>query len=268
MLSFTYKNYLMKKITLILFFFVISTANSFAAGYLFSKNTYTDCDILTKKDTTTFQSLSYINKDKINFWDRRTAKSGGWNKSNFEVFVFKAIFDKNKDVTVRVNSEFKTKEKAEKQALKYAKMVGQTPNFLRTSLKTITIHKGNKSWGGGNFDILIHTSDEGAKGKCGEEVMLHELGHVSLDQTWGGLIKLNEWKNIAKLDSKYISKYAKDFPDREDIAETINWWVAVRCKQDTISKSNFKKILKNIPNRLKFLDEQKFDTYPLVCKNK
>ena len=50
-------------------------------------------------------------------------------------------------------------------------MVGQTPNFLRTNLKTVTIHKGNKPWGGGSFDILIHISDEGAKGKCGEEVM-------------------------------------------------------------------------------------------------
>ena len=30
---------------------------------------------------------------------------------------------------------------------------------------------------------------------------------------------------VANLDAKHISKYAKDFPDREDISETINWWL-------------------------------------------
>ena len=63
-----------------------------------------------------------------------------------------------------------------------------------------------------------------------------------------------------------LSKYAKQYPDREDIAETINWWIAVRCKVDRISKSNYKKIIEAIPNRLKYLDEKNYDTYPLVCK--
>ena len=70
---------------------------------------------------------------------------------------------------------------------------------------------------------------------------------------------------MIKTDKKYISKYAKDFPKREDVAETINWWIAVRCKSDRISKSNYKKIIEGIPNRLKYLDEQNFNTYPLKC---
>lgn len=239
--------------------------NAYAASYVVKDNIYTDCDIITKKDPSYFQNLSFIEEKEILFWDRRAITSSGWNKSKFNAFIFNAKFKNGKDVIVRVNSEFKTKEKAEKKATKYSKMVGQIPNFLKTSLKTITIHKGNKRWGGGNFDILIHTGDQWSKGKCGEEVMLHEGGHVSLDETWGGLIPLNDWKKVAKLDGKYISKYAKEFPDREDISETINWWIAVRCKQDRISKSNYKKILKGIPNRLKYLDEQNYDMYPLVC---
>ena len=248
------------------FVFSLFLSNScFAKDYLFSNNIYTDCDIISKKDASYFQNLSFIEEKEILFWDRRAITSSGWNKSKFKAFIFNAKFKNGEDIIVRVNSEFKTKEKAEKKAIKYSKMVGQIPNFLKTSLKTITIHKGNKPWGGGNFDILIHTGDEGGKGKCAEEVMLHESGHVSLDETWGGLIPLKVWKKVANLDGKYISKYAKDFPDREDISETINWWVAVRCKQDRISKSNYEKILKAIPNRLKYLDEQNFDTSPLAC---
>ena len=238
----------------------------FAGNYLFKDNLYTDCDIITKKDPTSFLNISFVKENKIKFWDRRKQKSSGWNKSNFKAFIFKAKFEKSKDVVIRVNSEFKTKEKAEEQALKYGTMVGQLPKFLRKNIKTLTIHKGNKAWGGGNNDILIHINDRGAKGKCGEEVMMHESGHTSLDWAWGGSVKSIKWKKAAKADNKFISKYAKQYPGREDVAETINWWIAVRCKPNRISKLRYKKILEFIPNRLKYLDEQNYDTYPLVCK--
>ena len=95
---------------------------------------------------------------------------------------------------------------------------------------------------------------------------MHEAGHTSLDSDFGGSVEKYPWKKRAKADGKFISKYAKEYPDREDVAETINWWIAVRCKPDTISESNYKKIIEAIPNRLKYLDEQNYDTYPLVCK--
>ena len=88
--------------------------------------------------------------------------------------------------------------------------------------------------------------------------MLHEAGHA--------LGSFSSWTIAQEADNKFISKYAKEFPVREDVAETINWWIAVRCKPDKISKTNYKKILEAIPNRLKYLDEQNYDTYPLVCK--
>ena len=47
----------------------------------------------------------------------------------------------------------------------------------------------------------------------------------------------------------------------------IIWWIAVRCKADNILyKSRYEKVIEEIPNRLKYFDEQNYDTYPLVCK--
>tara|TARA_B100001245_G_C22539320_1_gene270559 strand:+ start:176 stop:364 length:189 start_codon:yes stop_codon:yes gene_type:complete len=47
----------------------------------------------------------------------------------------------------------------------------------------------------------------------------------------------------------------------------ITWWIAVRCKADNILyKSRYEKVIEGIPNRLKYFDEQNYDTYPLVCK--
>ena len=258
----------MKKFLGILVLGLIISFNSEAASYVFKDNLYTDADIVTKEDPTSFQNIVFVKEKKIKFWDKRKAKASGWKESLFKVFIFKATFEKDREINIRVNAEFETKDKAEEQAIKYGKMVGQLPNFLRTkNLKTITIHKANHLWAGGNNDIVIYTEGYSPDWiECEEEVIIHEAGHVSLDWAWGGSVKLSKWKKAAKADNKFISKYEKEVPKREDVAETINWWIAVRCKPDTISESNYKKILEGIPNRLKYLDEQNYDTYPLVCK--
>ena len=103
-------------------------------------------------------------------------------------------------------------------------------------------------------------------GEFTEEVAIHEAAHTSLDPEWNGSIKRSKWNKAMKADNKFVSPYAKKYPKREDIAETINWWIAVRCKSDRISKLTYEKIILGIPNRLKYLDEQNYDTYPLVCK--
>ena len=249
-----------------------------------------DPDILTKEDPTTFQNIVFVKEKKIKGWDARTVKEmctakrlkltnvcSGWKESLFKVFIFKATFEKGREINIRVNTEFETKDKAEEQALKYGKMVGQLPNFLKKKIKTITVHKGARVWSaGGYYDIVIHTEDQlpylvlhtdGSSSdwkSTEEETLIHEAGHVSLD--WAQRIsKKYKWKKAAKADNKFISKYAKDFPKTEDVVETIIWWVGVRCKTDRISESNYKKILEAIPNRLKYLDEQNYDTYPMVC---
>ena len=96
-----------------------------------------------------------------------------------------------------------------------------------------------------------------------EEIFLHEGAHTSLDSYHSSS---SGWIEAQIADNgNFISDYAKEYPQREDVAETITFWIAVRCKPGRISKSNYKKILEGIPNRLKYLDEQNFDTYPLVC---
>ena len=238
--------------------------------YLFLNALFTEGtgDIIIEKDPTTFQNIVFVKKKTIKWWDRRGASGPkAARQITFKAFIFKATFLKGRrDITIRVNAEFETKSKAEEQAIKYAKLIGQLPNFLRTkNLKTLTIHKGYKKWGGGSNDILIYT-DMYQSREFIEEVAIHEAAHTSLDPQWHGSIKRSKWNKAIKADNKFVSPYAKKFPSREDIAETINWWIAVRCKSDRISKLTYEKIIVGIPNRLKYLDEQNYDTYPLVCK--
>jgi len=259
----------------------VNTSTTNPAGYLFNDSLFTDSGIITEKDFSAFQNIVFKGNQTVVGWDRRrnptksiklqtNGLNTSWRKNAFRAFIFKATFAKGNDITLRVNAEFKTKNKAEEQAIKYAKMIGQLPNFLRTKrLKTVTIHKGFYPWGGGKDDVLIHTEYyTGNLKKYTEEVLLHEAGHTTLDPRALGSVNSYKWNKAIKADNKFISKYARQFPKREDIAETILWWIVVRCKPDLKIKYpyDFQDIFDAIPNRLKYLDEQNYDTYPLVCK--
>ena len=63
-----------------------------------------------------------------------------------------------------------------------------------------------------------------------------------------------------------IAKYAiQSF--REDVAETIPFWIAVRCTNRSKRLKNT--ILKSIPNRIKALDQfiinNNLSTSPMIC---
>ena len=238
--------------------------------YVFKDGHYTDGDIITNKDPTTLQNLVFVEEKLMETYDRRFRNTqiikrrilhGKMNVANH--FVFKATFENDHKVTVAVNAEFKTKGKAEKTALKYIKIVGQLPTFLREGVDFIVIHKGNENWTGGAGKIYIHTGQR--QKKFIEEIMVHEAGHAALDWYGAGTVNRAEWATAQLADKKFISEYAENNMDREDVAETIIWWIAVRCKQDRVSKKNYKKVLEAIPNRLKYFDEKNYDTYPLVC---
>ena len=218
-------------------------------------------DIINSNDPTTFQELIYVGQDHREMFDRR--KGGRWITK--KVFLFNAIYE-DRTIEIQVNPEFKNYENALEEALTYSKVIGRLPNFLLTNVKTIWIHKGNNDYGGGNQNLLIHIGRtiEYISKKILEETFIHEAGHTSLDWDWGGVINKSQWYKAAKKDKEYISEYAKQYPKSEDVAESIVAWIAVRYRLDRISNGNAEIILKTIPNRLKFFDEQNFDMYPLV----
>ena len=231
-----------------------------------------DGDIINKKDPSNFINLSFVEKKKVLGYDVRTLSNkytkDGWGKSSFTVFVFNATFENSKDILINVNDEFKTDKKAKKQAIKWAKIYGQMPKFLKKNVKEITIHKGKAGWAGGQGTIVIHTDYlTNENKKYAEELMFHELTHASLDWWWGGSVNEEKWKNAVSTDKYYISEYAWELPGNEDLAETVLWWYASRCKADRISKKNNEKVNKFLTNRFKYLDEQNYDMHPSNCIN-
>ena len=246
---------------------------SISKNFIFKGATeWKDGDIINKKDPSNFINLSFLEKKNVMGYDVRTLTNkytkDGWGRSSFTVFVFNATFENSKDILINVNDEFKTDKKAKKQAIKWAKIYGQMPNFLKKNVKEITIHKGKAGWAGGQGTIVIHTDYlTNENKKYAEELMFHELTHASLDWWWGGSVNEEKWKNAVSTDKYYISEYAWELPGNEDLAETVLWWYASRCKVDRISKKNNEKVNKFLTNRFKYLDEQNYDMHPSNCIN-
>ena len=238
--------------------------------YIF-KFTNTLPKIIKKKDITTFKELKFIKKAENIFFYDRVSKDSQKEKSDTSIkkfqggfYIFKAIYAENyghKEIRFMVNIDFKSLKKAEKVALKYARYMGQLPAFLKgKNLRDIYIHPKDGRWFATEHknQFTIYNG----KNSTYELIagLIHEAAHVTTDTP---LLKDPLWKKAFDADKKHITDYART-NKYEDAAETVLFWIGLRCGKKV--SNNFKeKVVAGIPNRIKYLDEQGYDTYPLVC---
>merc|ERR1712168_550622 len=106
--------------------------------------------LVESTDGTTFENISFVGRPQKTMWDMRV-----WDWIEVNAFVFNASFSDGKDVEVRVNPEFKTIGKAEKQAKKYTEIIGRVPRLFRERLEILDLNNGTWLEGGsasGNSD--------------------------------------------------------------------------------------------------------------------
>ena len=115
------------------------------------------------------------------------------------------------------------------------------------------IHKGVEPFGGGNNNLLIHVGQGDlylAQGIL-EETFVHEATHTSLDADHAASAG---WLLAQSKDVNFISMYARDAPAREDVAERVLAWLAVRYRANRIGPSLRATIEQVIPNRMAYFD--------------
>ena len=214
-------------------------------------------DTITDNDPTSFKRLISLGTGKKNLYDRRT---DAW--SDIDVHIFTAEFnDTIHKIEVRVNAAEFDSQTAGREADKHLRAVGQLPLVLKEKLKTVSIHKGNNDYGGGGFDLLIHTGRTAEYVESGilPETLIHETVHAVFDDAYA---KDEKWKAAQKKDSVFISDYARDNPDREDLAESFVPFLMVKYRPDRIDKKMKDLIERTIPNRIAFLDSLNLDMKP------
>ncbi len=236
----------------VLFFIAASVSNA----QPYSGTIFFDPDIITSSDSSSFSSISYAGQGMRTMYDRRS----GWVTIN--AFLFDVNWNDGLSCEAQVNPEFGSVNAAATEAEKYARLTGQLPTCLREDVDYLWIHAGTEAFGGGNNSILIHTGQSVLYENDGilEETLVHEASHTSLDATHASA---DGWIEAQNLDPDFISTYAKDNPQREDIAESFLPWLAVRYRRDRISETDYNKIVQTIPNRLNYFDNINFDMFPV-----
>lgn len=129
-------------------------------------------------------------------------------------------------------------------------------NGTRYQLKTVSIHQGEALFGGGNNNLVIHTgqADQYERDGILEEALFHEACHTAFDETLNSAVDWIAAQNADK--GTFISTYARDYPKREDVAESFLCYLAARYRSARISDANGETILEAIPNRIAYFDAQ------------
>lgn len=226
---------------------------------IFSQGTvFVAPDLITSNDPTSLIEVTYIGQANRSMFDRRLKD---W--ATYEAYLFEASYESSEPIEIQVNPEYGTVKEARKQAEKYARVIGQLPWILRSGIKTSWIHKGKELFGGGNDNVLIHTGmtpDYERRGVL-EEAILHEATHTSLD----AVVSSSEaWRAAQKSDGIFVSKYAAQHPQREDLAETHLVYLAIRHKPERLPEGFKERVERGIPARLKFLDTMRGSLSPFA----
>ena len=248
--------------TFIVLSVVVLVAAPVSAQPPFQGTVFIDPDVLTATDPTSLVSIEYMGRGERLIFDWRE----GWITVNAYLFEARHAGAMVDAVEWQVNPEFGSADAARVPVDTYAPIFGRLPAVIVSRVLEVHVNRGDELWGatvGGDFDdaIIIHTGkgEEYLAGGFAEEVMFHEAAHTSLDVAHANT---PEWREAQRADGGYISNYARDNPDREDIAESILPYFAVRFQPGRLSPGDRAKIEEAIPNRLEYFDAQGFDWSP------
>jgi hypothetical protein len=238
---------------------LITLVNPMASAQPFSGTIFIDPDIIIPADPTSFLNTSYSGQGMRTMFDRRVN-----NWINVNAYLFDTTFSDGLTTEIQVNPEFGSPAAALVEAQKYGAVIGQLPTALRTDAQTVWIHMGVQPFGGGNNNLLIHTGQAAQYETNGilEETLVHEAAHTSLDAAHA---LAPGWLAAQSADPNFISTYAKDNPDREDIAESFLPYLAVRYRSERIAPELYNTIVATIPNRIAYFDQQSFNMLPVTA---
>ena len=237
---------------LLVYLVLVADTAAVASEPPFGGTVWVDKDIIQPGDWTAYQLLSYSGIASRFVYDRRDNVF-----LTRPMHIFQATYADAPAIEVQVNSNDFSTSIASQYAASYAEMVGRLPTPLRADLETMTIHGGGAlPFGGAENGILIHVDVEPTTVDFLEEILVHEATHAIYDATHS---LAPAWIAAQAADPTFISTYARDYPDREDVAETLLMWYALRHRSERLDAATIVATEAAIPNRLAYFDALPFD---------
>jgi hypothetical protein len=200
-------------------------------------------------------SVTYEGREERTIFDRRVDSN---IKTN--AFIFDVTWPGGNPTEFILNAEFGNKTAARAAVDKWVLQIGRLPYCLRTLVKTVRMHQ-SADWalGGGNSGLLIYSDRDTVNGDKQQEILVHEAAHnlaqqndLQTSQTWQNLQQADTAQDVA--GNGFISQYASDNPQREDVSESFLAWLALRAVPERLTQQDRDFITSTIPNRLNYFD--------------
>ena len=229
---------------------LMASSSALADDPPYAGTVYVDPDWITPDDPSTFSAATPSGRMAVQMYDRRIPD---WTTVDARSFILN--FAEGATVMAHINPEFSSST-SESLAEKWGYVLGQLPIGLIGKLGELHIQGGDELMGGNGFTdpthVLVHEEHAARNLTNGwaEEEILHELAHAVFQPMQTSA----NWIAAQNTDPCYISNYARDYPDREDIAETLAPYLMMKFRPDRVSAEDADSISKCIAARSKVLD--------------
>ena len=229
----------------------------------FAGTVYVNPNIITSAEPSSLRSVTYRGRAERPFSDLDAGSTDDQN-----VYLFDVRFEQ-RTVEFEVHPEYGDQEAAREQVNIHAPTLGRLPRALLLGANEVEISIAadfnNFSATNNNDAGIFHVSSTAGERNLQqgwlEELLFHEAVHVSLDNRYR---RTPGWLAAQEADGRFISDYARDHTDFEDLAETTLMWFAVRYQPDRLTSSELNAVLDTVPNRLAYLDELNLDMAPYM----
>ncbi len=219
-----------------------------AHAQLYDHTAKTDFDIITTADPSAFLCLEYYGLGRKEMPDLKRRNS----LFKSDVFVFTAYYSDGTSIEVVVNPEFKNVDAARTEALRYTNRLGQLPTILRKGVSRMIVHgTGYSGFVGGDGAMILY-SDYATKKIAHnhlEESLFHESIHAAFQKEQSG----PGWAAAQEADGAFLTRYGKDKPASEDLAETALFAYSILHHPGRIPVADEEKIKATIPNRIEYV---------------
>lgn len=207
-----------------------------------------DLDFITEDDPHAFHCVEFSGRDRREMPDKR-----GGDLFADDAFVFTARFKDGTDVGIWVHPDFETLDDARAHVEMITEPLGKLPTMMRRKLSHVVLHKGDETAFAedqGHFFILYSENMETrVRNRDIEETVFHESVHATLDAEY---LNSAAWTGAQEADSAFITNYAEQKPDKEDMAESALFARAVLWHPGRLPPEIEQKVTELIPNRLAF----------------
>jgi hypothetical protein len=221
-------------------------------------------NLITSSNYSYLNNIDYTGTENGDFFYRNPDVS---NRSRIilskEIITHNFIvsFYEGHDIEFIVDSEL-TLEEAKFEVDKLAFSVGQLPNELRKGVFFVWLASDSGGWaakggGPGEGGIVGEVNSIFESQGTIEEMLIHEATHSSA--FYFNNFYYLDYNDAMDLDDCFLSDYARNYPQQEDLAEFMVYYIALKYFPNEISKRLRDIIISCSYNRIEYLDSLGMD---------